>query len=122
MSGASVAKLDKAGMQAKQQTTRWPGAGARGWSPPASSPRLQIGRADDACEAEADAAAERVLADKNGTPPALSTHGPAAGVVRPRAAPVTTGAAAPLHLEHRIAAAADEARPLPQEQRGFFEE
>ncbi|MGH6949805.1 MAG: DUF4157 domain-containing protein, partial [Vitreimonas sp.] len=119
MSGASAARLDRA--QTKGQTARSPGSSTRGWSPPATSPRLQIGRADDACEAEADAAAERVLSETTAPPAIDGRTTPAAGIVRPRTVPGTAGAAAPPDLGHSISAAASEARPLPQEQRGFFE-
>jgi len=94
---------------------------ARGWSPPAADPpRLRVGRANDPCEAEADAAAERALAEPaKDAAPLLGARPGAAGILR---AKTSSGGspAAPPGLDRQIAAAAGEGRVLAGEQRDFF--
>ncbi len=125
MSSAAAAKTSRTqseGAQAQPRTARWPGTETtRGWSPPSAPPRLQMGRPDDASEAEADSLARRVLSGQPGSAsPILAARPPAQPEIHARAGPGQS-IAAPAGLENRISSAASEGRPMPQDQRGFFE-
>ncbi|MBI1868063.1 MAG: DUF4157 domain-containing protein [Methylocystis sp.] len=129
MSGASPARTQvapepavavrRSGEPARERTT-FPVS--RGWSPPADDPpRLRVGRANDPCEAEADAAAERALSRQaTSASSALAAGMATPGVLRAKAPPGGV-ATAPPGLDRQIAAAASEGRALPREQREFFE-
>jgi hypothetical protein len=97
------------------------GTTGRGWSPPATpsnASRLQIGRADDVHEREAERAELAV-----GTTPPTSDAGlsPTAARIQARAAEGATPHA-PAGVAERITAAAPEGRHLSTEHRTFYEQ
>nr|WP_083794928.1 DUF4157 domain-containing protein [Bradyrhizobium sp. ORS 278] len=97
------------------------GAVGRGWSSPTPSlppSRLRVGPADDVHEREAERAEQAV-----GATPLQSAAGlsPSPRRIQARAEQGATPHA-PAGVDERIAAAAPEGRPLPPEQRTFYEQ
>jgi hypothetical protein len=94
------------------------GTTVRGWSPPSNASRLQMGRADDVHEREAERAELAVGATLLTSDAGLS---PAPARIQARAEPGATPHA-PAGVAERITAAAPEGRHLSTEHRTFYEQ